>query len=276
MKWIMAEKAMAQQSDEIDLIELVVSIWRKKWWVVLFTVIFAMAGVFYALTAKEQWTSKAEVIAPQTIEISDILTQRLAYARITGVKVENLEITLYGNFIKQLRSVNIRTDFFRQSDIYKQLTQDLEGESAKKNILKSLANRQVFIEWPNKKKDIDYPTVSFYAEEPELAQKTLEQFVDFVNQKTIERSEKNFWVAVDNKVAALKFYIKRVEDNLPEERQVRLENLKLALEMAKKANIKEYSLSVGDGALNVSNLKVGQADIQLTDDQLSNNSFLFS
>ncbi len=261
--------------DEIDLMELIINLWKKKNLILSITVFFAISSIVYALTAKEQWTSKAEVIAPQSSEFNDILLQRKKYSNITSEGIGELNQALYDNFTKQLRSINTRIDFFKQSNIYKNITKDLKSEKAKMSVLSNLTEKQTVINWPNKKKDINYPTISFYAEEPKLAQQTLKEFISFINKKTIQRFQENFWLKVENKIIDLDFNIKQIEEELTKRQQIRLENLQLALSMAKKAGIKEYSKNI-DGN-NFNKLRVGQADIQLTDDQekLGNNTFLF-
>ena len=78
----MTEKSL--KNDEIDLIELISILWKKKLWIILSSFIFtAIAGV-YAFTAKEQWTSSAEVIAPRTLDLGDYFSVRKEYARILG------------------------------------------------------------------------------------------------------------------------------------------------------------------------------------------------
>lgn len=71
---------MVEQSlrshDEIDLIELFRILWSKKWWIVISTIIFTILAGVYAFAAKEQWTSKAEVVEPQLVDLGDYLNLR--------------------------------------------------------------------------------------------------------------------------------------------------------------------------------------------------------
>lgn len=41
-------------SDEINLIELLKVLWNKKWWVVLFSMVFVIVAGIYIFTVKEQ------------------------------------------------------------------------------------------------------------------------------------------------------------------------------------------------------------------------------
>lgn len=266
-------------NNEIDLIELIFSIWKKKWWVVLFTVIFAVGSVFYVLTAKEQWTSKAEVIAPRNYEIANILKDRLEYARITDSKVSDVASILYGSLMTELRSVNSRVDFFKQSELFNKLVGDAQTEEEKQVILRRLASNKLKIEWPNEKKGIDYPTISFSAETPEEAQRTLGAYLTYLNHSVFELSEKSFLIKLNNEIDSLKFALQRSEQRLPLNRNIRLEtqqkNLERALATAKAAGIKEFAKTTVGDDFSVSELALGEADIKLSDDGLSKNNFLF-
>lgn len=267
------------QNDEIDLIELIFSIWRKKWWVILITAIFAIGSVLYALKAKEQWTSKAEIIAPRNYEIANILKDRLEYLRITNGELGDISGSLYSSFMTELRSVNSRVDFFKQSELYKKLTKDSDTEKEKQKILRELASESINIQWPDKKKEIDYPTISFSTETPEDAQKTLTAYFAYLNNSVFELAEKQFLISVNNQIEGLQFSQKQTEKRLPLNRELQLKtqqlNLKRALETAKAAGIKEFSRTKVSGNLTIPELALGEADIKLSDDRLSNNNFLF-
>ena len=45
------------ESDGIDLVELVKNLWKKKLWIILSAFVCTTIAVGYAFTAKEQWTS---------------------------------------------------------------------------------------------------------------------------------------------------------------------------------------------------------------------------
>ncbi len=233
-----------QSSDEIDLIELIVGIWQKKWWVIIFTVVFAVLSVLFALTAKEQWTSKAEVIAPRNYEIEEIMRDKLTYAQITDSEVGNLSGSLYSSFMTELRSVKSRTDFFKESSVYKKLTEGMD-ESEKQAMLRGLASESISIQWPDKKKEIDYPTVSLSMENPEDAQAALQEYMQYLNTQVFKLYQKAFAVNLNNKIANLEFDIQRTEERLPLNREIsmesRLKNLQKALATAKAAGIKEYA-----------------------------------
>ena len=74
------------ESDEIDLVELVKNLWKKKLWIILSAFVCTAISAGYAFTAKEQWTSKSVVIAPKVANLGDYLSFRSEYASILDIK----------------------------------------------------------------------------------------------------------------------------------------------------------------------------------------------
>ena len=52
------------QDNDIDLRKLLTTLWSNKLLVLTITAIFSIAGVVYALTAPQQWSARAVVVAP--------------------------------------------------------------------------------------------------------------------------------------------------------------------------------------------------------------------
>lgn len=267
------------QNDEIDLVELIFSIWRKKLWVILITVIFAIGSVLYALNAKEQWTSKAEIIAPYNHEVINIFQEQSEYALITDTAVSDISGVLYALLTTELRSVNSKVDFFKQSELYKKLTQDMQTAGEKQGVLRGLVNNSLKIKWPNKEKKIDAPSISFSAETPEDAQKTLIAYLDYLSQSVFVLYDKDFLIELNHRINSLRFSLKRSEERIPLNYNIQLEtqqkNLERALSTAKMAGIREFAKTAIDGEFTIPKLALGEADIKLSDDGLSRNNFLF-
>lgn len=63
--------------DEIDLRELFATLWRGKWIIILFTIIFAAAGVFYALSKPNIYQASV-LLAPEQVAAALVLAVSLA------------------------------------------------------------------------------------------------------------------------------------------------------------------------------------------------------
>jgi LPS O-antigen subunit length determinant protein (WzzB/FepE family) len=64
------------REDEIDLRELLISLWKNRILILAITAIFCLAGIAYALLAPQQWSAKAVVVAPSnfTYDYEEFLT----------------------------------------------------------------------------------------------------------------------------------------------------------------------------------------------------------
>ena len=135
----MTDVVKPSNNDEIDLFELIKALWDKKWWIILSTfVCTALAGV-YAFTAKEQWTSKAVIIAPKVADMGDYLSLRSEYANILNIKEftsKDVVNNLFSNFSTALFSSNIKREFFAQSKWFQNyVNENAKNEEAKQKLL---------------------------------------------------------------------------------------------------------------------------------------------
>ena len=275
----MAENLL--KNDEIDLVELIKVLWHKKLWIVLSSFIFTTIAGIYAFTAKEQWTSTAEVIAPRTTDLGDYFLVRKEYARILGGEFDAGKTagSLFGQFNLLSESLDERRKFFEQSDFYKK---EIEGKSEidKLEILSELVSKNITIKKPDSKKEPDLigNKISFYAETPDDAQNVLSQFISQINKAAYKIELDNFLLYFNELVADLNYEKIKFERDLSIHKSVQLENLENTLRIAKEAGITEYTQSFGltnnQSAIQQA-LTVSESKIPLSDSKLSDGTYLF-
>ena len=275
----MTEKSL--KNNEIDLIELISILWKKKLWIILSSFIFtAIAGV-YAFTAKEQWTSSAEVIAPRTLDLGDYFSVRKEYARILGGEFDTgaTASNLFSQFNLLSESLDERRKFFAQSDFYKKKVEG-KSETEKAQILSELITKHITIKKPDSKKEPDLigNKISFYAETPADAQNVLSQFISEINIAAYKIELDNFLLYFNELVTDLNYEKTKFERDLSIHKSIQLENLENALKIAKEAGITEYTKSFGltnnQSAIQQA-LTVSEAKIPLSDSKLSDSTYLF-
>lgn len=267
-------------SDEIDVVELIKTLWDKKWWIVLSTFVCTTLAGIYAFTAKEQWTSKAEIVGPRVGDLGDYFNVRREYARILNIDFDtgNLMSALYGKFERLAYSLDEREKFLEGSQLYKELSENLDSV-AKRKLLNDLVRENINIIKPDAKKDPDAigRKFTFSAETPELAQNTLREFVEFINQAAFKLDYDEFFIYANEKLIDLKFESEQIEQNLKIQKSVQLENLNKALTTAEKAGIKEYSKFLDDNSSSavIQSLVVSDTKIPLSDSKLSDGVYVF-
>lgn len=269
-----------QQNDEIDLIELIKVLWDKKIWIILSTFVFTVLAGVYAFTAKEQWTSKAEVIAPKVTDLGTYFNIRKEYSRILGGEFDANALTasLFSKFNLASESLDERRKFFEQSDLYKALSEG-KDKQAKRTILFNLIEQNLSVIKPDPKKEPSavWRRISFFSENPSEAQSTLQQFVTFINQAAFQLELEDFIVNLDEVISDLNYEKTKFERDLAIQRKVQLENLTNALNIAKEAGIKEYSKSFGsaNNEATLQAIAMSETKIPLSDSKLSDGTYLF-
>lgn len=276
-----------QADDEIDLIELIRVLWKNKLQIIAITAITTMLAAAYAFTAKQQWTSKATVVAPRLSDMGEYLAIRREYNRILqteAIDPNALSANLFANFSQLARSTDIRNEFFAQSDIYKQLTEG-KDEFGKIKVLSDLSNKATQFIIPDAKKEpnaVGYQ-ISFFAETPAEAQKTLKSFVDFVNAKVFRMELNNYLIDFENVLQSLKYEKLVHNENVELLQKVQLAYLNKAYETANRAGIEDYyrfffDENISKISQNIAQVQTQaqtQAQILLADSQLFNSNYLF-
>ncbi|WKS96588.1 LPS O-antigen chain length determinant protein WzzB [Gallibacterium anatis] len=276
----MENQQKSQTSDEIDLIELLTLLWKKKVTIIATTFICVVIAAIYAFTAKQQWTSKAEVIAPNAVSLNNYLTIRREYARIlsSDFDVNSLSNSLFSKFNQLLYSLDERENFLSQTEVYK-LESVGKDKEQQRVILNKLARENITITKPDEKKDPKAlwggVQVSFSAETPALAQDTLKAFIKQISQESLDYNFKSFLITYNEKLTDLRFELNQIKQNVDIQRNVQLENLHRALDTAKRADIKDYSKISGEVENNLLNIIRADTSIPLSESPLSDNPYLF-
>ena len=270
------------ESDEIDLIELVKNLWKKKLWIILSAFVFTIIAAVYAFTAKEQWTSTTIVVTPRSTDLGSLLPVRAEYARIVGdseFSTGKLSNSLYGQFKHFLLSIDLKREFLSQSTLVKDYTKEMTDEQRENYIETEISNYLVVHEVDPKKKDLTELDkiglkITFSAETPKLAQSVLIDYIKFVNQYVLNQTNKEFKLGFNLRLDALKFTKLQIEESLTEAKKVQVENLTKALNIAKKAGIIDFS-KANTNSLSVPEYMLGEGRLNISDSKLADGTYLF-
>ena len=268
------------ETDGVDLIELIRILWTKKLWIIISAFIFMAISAGYAFTAKEQWTSKSVVIAPKVANLGDYLSFRSEYASILDIKdfsQDKVAETVFNDFKTALFSRSLKEAFFSQSkwfDTY--AANNANSEEAKQKLLSNLVDKNLIVTVPDPKKDPNSigVNVSFAAETPKEAQDVLLDYIQFVNQRVLAENKKDFLANINLVLSGFEVQKNKIERDIETVRQIQLENLTTALDIAKSAGIKDYSKSLS-GNVSVPEVLLGDAKVPFSDSKLSDGSYLF-
>ena len=270
------------ETDEVDLIELIRTLWKKKLWIILSAFVFTIIAAGYVFTAKEQWTSTTIVVAPRSTDLGNLLLVRAEYARIIGdseFSAGGLSDSLYGQFKHFLLSSDLKREFLSQSTLVKEYTKEMTEEQRSNYIENAILNDLVVHEVDPNKKDLKALDkiglkITFSAETPKLAQAVLTDYVNFVNLHILNQTNKEFKLGFDLRLDGLRFSKKQIEESLTEAKKVQVENLTNALGIAKKAGITDFSKGNSKN-LSIPEYMLGEGRLSISDSKLADGTYLF-
>ena len=247
-----------QDDDEIDLIELFRTLWKQKAKIALVTAVTTLAAGIYAFTAEEVWTSKAVFDAPKLEEIDSYyeftqqLRRTLQKPTIGAITLIPDQITkeVFTEFQKQTNSIDLRREFWSQSDYYHDLVKDIKLEKDKEKKLDDLIEKNITVV-PIDEQKIKFPSVSLSVNDATTAKELLIQYVDKLNAKVWKSKSTELKTILKEEVAELENEKKLLEFRAETDRKNAIEVIGKAKNVAEKANVKELNLTAMQGNANV-------------------------
>ena len=174
----------SQASAPLDLFDLIGYLWQRKMLLISITLCCTIAALGYALTAKEQWSSSAQIStaeAPQIAQLQVLLSQ----LSTQGINSDITPDELLSTFVREFESGQNKLSFLTQSAYIKQLLTDDGINSAREQSLFINNYREKFIMLTRKSKsdETEYPSfgLSISARSAEAALSLLTDYTNFIN-----------------------------------------------------------------------------------------------
>lgn len=237
----------APASDEIDLRELVLVLWRQKVLILLVTLLFATTGIGYAMTARQVWTSQAFISEPS---VSQIAALQLAVDKIQAIMSSNSngapastaafssleQPAIYQSFISAFNSMNNKRAFLTQEGVYA-AEMEKAGISDKRSERALMSKLAESISAKALDKTSQDMTLNVSAETPELALQRLVKYIGFVQQQQIHNQNVELQSIWQNRIKALTAQYDIVKADTLLKRQEELQRVKYSLRISKAAGV---------------------------------------
>lgn len=236
---------MPKAEDEIDLLELLSTLWKKKWVILFVTLLTTGLAAVYAFTAKEQWTAKTYIQAPRIAELGSYLKFRQAYARILNQPLDMNELAngLFSDLILIAESPDTKLKFLERTEYYKKETKNLSTEQDKKIWLTEQANKGLVITPPKEKENISYYTIQASADSAQEAYKLLLGYLKDVNNQAITLSLDEFDQNINTLLVSLKKEVNDIDFQKKAEKLDQIAYIQRDLTTAEQAGITDYRSS---------------------------------
>jgi LPS O-antigen subunit length determinant protein (WzzB/FepE family) len=233
----------APTSDEIDLRELLLVLWRQKVLILLVTGAFAVAGIVYAMTARQVWTSQAVISEPSVSQVAalqlavDKLQAIMSGSPLTTPEFSSLERpAIYQSFISAFNSMNNKRDFLTQEGVYAAEIEkfDISDKRDGRAIMSKLAES---VSAKIQDKTSQEMTLSFSAETPELALQRLEKYIGFVQQQQLKSKNAELQSIWQNRIKTLTAQYDSATADTLLKRQEELQRVGYSLRISKAAGV---------------------------------------
>lgn len=212
----MTNNQTVKQSEEIDLIELIMQLWRGKWLIASVMALTIILAIAYLFVAKQKWTSDAIVTYPDSGQIASY---------------NNAMAVLYSqNPANAPTVVDVQQRFFSRfnssiSALAEQLGNQVQPE--KLTIVPAVKDQPVPLK------------ISYTANTAGEAQKMLTTYIQQTNKRVVSELDNDLQTSINSKTDDIKEDIATREKVAQEKKDNRLQMLNQALLVAQQANIKD-------------------------------------
>ncbi|QCT22025.1 LPS O-antigen chain length determinant protein WzzB [Jejubacter calystegiae] len=211
-----AAQGVSRSPETVDLLDLLMQLWRGKKTIIAFVIIFILLTVAYLFVAKEKWSSSAIVTLPDSGQIAN-------YSNSMGI--------IYSQNRGSAPSVSdIQNRFFtRFNSLISALSEELDNQEKPESLA---------IEPAVKGQSVPLK-ISYVGSSAEEARKTLTAYIDKINQRVIDELNADLVTNINATMKDLKSSLDAQEASAKAQREQRLEILRQALKVAEQSNIKD-------------------------------------
>lgn len=202
----------SSELEQIDLVDLVVQIWRGKVTIIACVIVAILLAVGYIMIAKEKWTSTALITQPDSGQVS-------SYSNAMNI--------LYGNSAPSINA--IQQDFItRFNSSFSALSESLDNQEAPEKLT---------IETAVKGQNLPL-RVSYSASTAEEAQLMLAKYIQQVDEDVAKAVEGDLKSNVGSRKNDLEQSLTTQEKVATEQKALRIAQISQALTIAEQSKIK--------------------------------------
>lgn len=219
-----------QLQDEIDLVDLLRSLWRGRWLIGAITLVALLAALAYIYLTPVVYRSTAVFTPPAMQQVRSMVSWEL----------ENYPITpelVFEEFRSKLNADQVRLEFFEQQFVSPEQRAGLSEGAFIQQYRQFLKQLEVKLSGP---KDAALSvTVSLDGLDPLVASENLRKFTTVANQAALQALKENFESVRASKMAELKSKMDALKFQAQRQREMRLQELSEALAIAQSLGLKE-------------------------------------
>ena len=210
----------SNEQEQIDLIDLMVQLWRGKVTIIICIIVAIALAVGYLAVAKEKWTSTAIITQPDAGQLATYTNAMNILYGQNAPKINDVQSGIVGRF----------------SSAFSALSETLNNQlNPEKLTIDSSVKGQPL---PLK--------VSYSADSAETAQKTLAQYIQQIDEAVSKEINADLEMSIKTRVSDLEHSLEAQEKVAKEQKSLRIAQINQALKIAEQSNIKLPQIQQAD------------------------------
>jgi chain length determinant protein (polysaccharide antigen chain regulator) len=169
------------EDDTIDLYELWITLWNKKWLVIAVTVIAALGSVVYALLAPHIYKAEAMLLPPSSKDVKSNMQLVKLVQGEQGVGGFTVDVA-FDTFKKNLRSRSLQKEFIDEQGLMDILAPNRSPETRDIEILESFSKMMKIEDTIGDRLGF---SISMESEDPVFAAKLVNDYIIYFDAETI-------------------------------------------------------------------------------------------
>ncbi len=231
----------AQMQSEIDLLSLLLVLFKAKWMILGTVLLCALLGFIVKTQLPQRWTSYAELIPAQARELS-AMNSELNQLALLDIKVDATPGWLMARFVQLYESQIVRREYTAQTDYYKTQAAALPDPLARERLLSTLTQqgftlKNSQLDQATESKEYTYYRLGVSAHSSQEAHALLQGYIDFVAARVVDDLRYNIKSQLDQTLTREKAQYQLTLQRLKNAQQVKIRRLNYSLAVAQAAGI---------------------------------------
>ncbi len=220
------------EDDTIDLYEMWITLWSKKWLVIGVTVIAALGSVVYALQQTPIYKAEALLLPPKAKDIQSLNMRGLqGLQRVQGVQGASA-VGVFAEFKNNLSSRTLQKKFIKEYGLMEMLAPERTPETKDEEIYEGFA-KMIKIE------NEGSTSISIELHDAEVAAQWVNDYIKFIDTETITLLVENMRNSITNRIRDIEYTIGSKRQMAKQRREDQIQHFQEASTIAVKLGAKD-------------------------------------
>ena len=221
------------ENNHLDLYELWLEIWNRKWIVFTVTIFAALGSLIYAMQLQNIYKAEALLNPPKAKNVQELNLLNVKHDEDIVKQKDLYIVKVFNKFQQNIHSRVIQKQFIQEKGLMELLVEEQTPETRYEDIYNAFSKMIKVIG------DESSIFVSMEMNDPDLAAKWVNELVEFTDKKTIDMEVEDLQNSIANRIKEIDY---RIKTTLKMEKIFRKDTIKIyeeALTIAKELGIRD-------------------------------------